>query len=690
MTPISSLDTRYRRARADPDGVLLAGAVEAGVRFRWAGADLVVDRLERLPAPSQVLLAQRLGAITERLTPHSPDAGANGTPLEQLGIEAIEVITDGARAREVCRALPAEVGLDIETEARPGYAVAWPWLAITKKGLLAKYQPKPRDDTALNPRKARPRLVQVYDGAGTVYVFDLHHVSLEDLAELWSRRLWIHNSAFEITMLGAQGVSLPSTVDTMQMAGLLLGCAIGSRRLENVSEQILSVSISKTEQLSDWSAPRLSPAQVEYAAIDAAAAYRAGRVMNGMLDEQRRRCFRLQNAAVPVAAKMKLAGLPFARDVHLKTIERWELELADKRARFLELTGEAPPARHKVGAWIEANLPAEEIEWMPRTPKTGAVSAKSDLLKYLAHHAEIRPLLDVLKARKRLESFGHKLIELIDPATGRIYPDYMTCGAKTGRLTSSHPNGQQFPDDMRGAIRARDGYLLVSGDLVQIELRVFAELADEQVMREVFATGGDIHRRTAAWVTGVPEKEIGDDDPRRKGAKAVNFGIVFAAGPRTIRASARSKFDLDMSIEEATTAKAAVMRAYPAIGPYQQRQADLGLNARVIHSKAGRPLRADWAKNSELKFTTCSNFPVQSSAADILLRSMALLDRKLVGLDAQLILSVHDELVVEVAEDVAEEVKQLLVDTMTRAFSEFFPGAPALGLFKVKIAVEWS
>jgi DNA polymerase I len=333
-------------------------------------------------------------------------------------------------------------------------------------------------------------------------------------------------------------------------------------------------------------------------------------------------------------------------------------------------------------------LPAEELAWMPRT-KAGRLSARGDLLKYLAHHEEIRPLLRVLWARKRLENFGHSLIELVDPHTGRIYPDYLTCGAKSGRLTSSQPNGQQMPQDARAAIVAPAGRVLVCGDLDQIELRVFAELAGEQVMRAVFAAGGDIHKRTAASIAGVPEEEIDKGDLRRKAAKAVNFGIVYAAGPRTIRASAWSKFDIDMSLEEASAAKAAVLRVYPAIYPYQQRQSELGLSARVIHSVAGRPLRADWEKNAELKYTTCSNFPVQSSAADVLLRSMALLDRALVGLDAQLILSVHDELVIEAAEDDAEEAKQRLAGTMTRAFTEFFPNAPSAGLVDAKIVRSW-
>ena len=145
-----------------------------------------------------------------------------------------------------------------------------------------------------------------------------------------------------------------------------------------------------------------------------------------------------------------------------------------------------------------------------------------------------------------------------------------------------------------------------------------------------------------------------------------------------------------MSPEEAERRRAAVLRAYPAIYPYQQRQAELGLNARVIHSMAGRPLRADWEKNAELKYTTCANFPVQSSAADIMLRSMVLLDRALAGLDAQLILSVHDELVVEAAEDVAEEAGKRLIDAMAQAFSEFFPNAPFAGLVDVRVVRSWS
>ena len=192
------------------------------------------------------------------------------------------------------------------------------------------------------------------------------------------------------------------------------------------------------------------------------------------------------------------------RATHLETIARWETELAEERERFIALTGEQPPAAHKVGPWVEARLPPKELAWMPRT-KSGALSARGDLLKHLAHHEEIRPLLRVLWAARRLQKFGYVLLEAVDPITGRIYPDYLTCGAKTGRLTSSRPNGQQLPQDGRSAVTAPPERRLVCGDLDQVELRVLAELAGDDAMRAVFAAGGDVHKRTASLVAGVPE-----------------------------------------------------------------------------------------------------------------------------------------------------------------------------------------
>ena len=197
---------------------------------------------------------------------------------------------------------------------------------------------------------------------------------------------------------------------------------------------------------------------------------------------------------------MRLTGCPFVAG----DPPRDDQALGDRARRgarrFKEITGEEPPARDKVGRWLEAHLPAEEIAWMPRT-ENGAVSARSDLLKHLAHHEEIRPLLRVLRSDKRLRSFGHKLIEAISPVTGRVHPDFML-GTKTGRLACSAPNFQQLPPDVRPAIMAPDGKLLVVADYSQIELRVLAELSGDDALRQEFDQGGDVHRAAAAAIAG--------------------------------------------------------------------------------------------------------------------------------------------------------------------------------------------
>jgi DNA polymerase I len=110
-------------------------------------------------------------------------------------------------------------------------------------------------------------------------------------------------------------------------------------------------------------------------------------------------------------------------------------------------------------------------------------------------------LLRVPRSDKRLRSFGHKLIEAISPVTGRVHPDFML-GTKTGRLACSAPNLQQLPADVRPAIVAPAGRLLVVADYAQIELRVLAELSGDDVLHAEFANGGDVHRAAAAAIAG--------------------------------------------------------------------------------------------------------------------------------------------------------------------------------------------
>jgi DNA polymerase I len=303
-------------------------------------------------------------------------------------------------------------------------------------------------------------------------------------------------------------------------------------------------------------------------------------------------------------------------------------------------------------------------------------------LKHLAHYEEIRPLLRVLRSDKRLRAFGHKLLEAISPITGRVHPDFML-GTKSGRLACSAPNFQQLPADVRPAIVAPAGRLLLCADYAQVELRILGELSGDEDLRKEFCRGGDVHRAAAAAIAGIPVEQVTAE--QRKAAKAIVFGTVYGSGAGGIRATAWANFDVDLTLEEAGAAREAFLNRYSGVRAYQHHQADLADATGVVHSVLGRPLKAEW-EGGRLKYTQAVNFPIQSSASDCMLIAMAKVGRVLPG---AMVLQVHDELVLEVPEDQAEDTARQLDACMVEAFAELFPDAPTAGLVSTAIVMVW-
>jgi hypothetical protein len=218
-----------RRARLDPVAKLLAAADQAGVEFRWEGRVLRVAGAAGLHPDDQELLRAHAAEIKARLAGPEDDAD----PCEEWGVE-VQLVTDATTAEAIVAGLPPSIGIDIETAPRKGFtAVEQPWLRITRRGTPYNDQPSSSDSIGLDPYRAEPRTVQVYDPAArVVFVFDLRSVPLEALAGLWSRRLVSHNAAFELAMLARRCVHPTDVIDSMQLVGLCLGCAPGTRKLE--------------------------------------------------------------------------------------------------------------------------------------------------------------------------------------------------------------------------------------------------------------------------------------------------------------------------------------------------------------------------------------------------------------------------------------------------------------------------
>jgi DNA polymerase I len=669
-----------RRARKDPIARLIAAASAAGVRFRISGATLVVDGTAALHPDDQALLRAYVPDIRARLEPPEPTVDL----LELLDVE-VEVVTDAERARAILGALgDGACGFDIETAPQVGNG-SRPWIKVTKSGYRAVHQDKDTDKAGLDPLRARPRLASLFVPAvRTVYVFDLMRVPVELLKALEDHAVYIHNAPFDVMMLAAQGVHLRNTFCTLQMARLALGAERGGLRLSEVAAAFLDgIEIPKDAQVSDWSAERLSARQIRYAAADAVVAYRIARPIWDTLDAGARRAFKVGTAIVVPVAAMRLLGIPFDGEIHTATIARWEHAYVEASARFVELTGEqVPPAGVQRSKWLEARMPADMLSWWPRV-ENDLLRTRSADLERLAAVPEIRPLLDVIHWDKRLRAFGRKLLDRIS-TDGRLRMDFKPAATKTGRCSCSNPNLQQLPRDVRNSVVAKPGRLLVVADYNQIELRIAAELSGDEGMRQVFRDNVDMHRLNAAAFAGIAPEDV--SDALRNTAKRIGFGTLYGSGARGLVASAWSMYRIEISEAEAQTYKNAFYARYPRLRQWQNETAEAARSTGVVRSVLGRPLRVEW-ENGELRWTTTCNFPVQSSAADVMLVAMAKVADALPG---ALILQVHDELVLEVPEDEAEQAAAVLDAWMVAAFAELFPGAPLAGLVKVAICKSWS
>jgi DNA polymerase I len=593
--------------------------------------------------------------------------------------------------RGVIAGLPCTIGLDLETCALPEYQPPRRPLVITKGGTVRVHQPKTETSRlGLDPIRGRIRIVSVFDPeANKAWLFDLDYMPMEALTELWLRRLVIWNASFDLAFLDAAHV-YPGWVDGMQLAGLVYGCRPGtwnkpgSRALESAAHQTLGIALDKVMQTSDWSAPYLSDRQKIYAGADSAVAYKATLVLREMLNDSALPALRLQSASARATARMRLKGLPFNSATHRATIARWQTERDEAHEAFIAATGAAPPGHPRaLAAWLEERLDPVILSTLERTP-TGQLSTKSTVLERLAYLPEIRPLMRLRWTEHRLHAFGESLIEAQHPVTGRIHADFMHCAAKSGRLLCRTPNVQQLEEDSRHAVEAPPGTLLVWADLSQIEARVEAELAPDPELRAVFVDGRCVHCITAAATHGVPESTIArEDDSRRDAAKPIVYGTIYGAGPARLAATAFKEYKIELTLEQARHAKHAFLNRFPGVANYQVRMSQ----EPIVYSIAGRPLRPEWEKQSEVSYCQRISFPTQGGATDILLTAMIMVDRYL---PHTMVLSLHDELVLEVPEDAAEQVRDTLVEIMVDACLRWFPDMPTRGLCQAKIGRIWT
>lgn len=289
----------------------------------------------------------------------------------------------------------------------------------------------------------------------------------------------------------------------------------------------------------------------------------------------------------------------------------------------------------------------------------------------------IDDILEYRQVTKLRSTYAVALVDVADE-NARVHTDFKQALTATGRLSSADPNLQNIPvrtkmgRELRRCFIAEDGYVLVDADYSQIELRLLAHISGDYHMIETFKNREDIHRMTAAAVFGIPEDEVTEE--QRKRAKAVNFGIVYGISGFSLAK------DIGTSVPEATKYIRSYMMNYPSVEIYLEQVVEQAKKDGYTTTPMGRrryipELSASNGMLRQFGKRVAMNAPIQGAAADIMKLAMIRVHDALKnkGLDARIVMQVHDELVIETNENIVTQVKKIVKEEMENAVTLSLP-----------------
>lgn len=502
----------------------------------------------------------------------------------------------------------------------------------------------------------KPLALAVSKNIDALYVSDgegLYTCPLSDkgLAEFLSGRPFVtHDAKHLYHTLHSAGLPIPKiTFDTM-LAGYVI----------NPSE-------------SDYNAPKLTVQYLDTVIPDgaheaslAAAAARLYPVLRDKVadDGMERLYYEIELPLAEVLFRMEVRG--FCVDVD--GLNEYGAMLGQMCEQYMENIYAA------AGVCFNVNSPKQLGDVLFDTLGLPCPSAKRStnaevLEKLLPYHPIISDILEYRQVAKLKSTYTDGLVKVAGEDR-RIHSSFNQTVTATGRLSSTEPNLQNIPirtelgRNLRKYFIAKDeNYVLIDADYSQIELRLLAAISGDETMTEAFKNGTDIHTVTASEVFRVPKEAVTPE--MRKRAKAVNFGIVYGIGDYSLA------MDIGVTKKQAGEYIDSYLKTYPAVSAYLQNIVKTAKADGYVTTLYGRrryipELTASKKMLIAFGERVAMNSPIQGSAADIIKAAMVKLENELTssGLDARLILQVHDELIVECHRDCMEEVKEILKRVM--------------------------
>ncbi|MDG2096679.1 MAG: DNA polymerase I [Paracoccaceae bacterium] len=484
------------------------------------------------------------------------------------------------------------------------------------------------------------------------------------------------NIKYDMKILSRYNIDIFPIDDTMLLSYALNGGA-HNHGMDSLSSRYLDHSPISIKSLlgsgkSAITFDQLSIAEaVDYAAEDADITLRLWKLFKPLLHKSRvTKVYEiLERPLVSVLAEMEQNGIKVDRD----TLSRMSNSFAQKMAGLEDEIFKAAGRSFNVGSPKQlGEILFDEME-IPggKKGKTGAYATGADVLEDLIVEGYDFPskVLDWRQLSKLKSTYTDALQDHINVDTGRVHTSYSMAGTSTGRLSSTDPNLQNIPirtEDgrrIREAFICDEGSVLLSLDYSQIELRILAQIADIDSLKEAFYQGQDIHALTASQMFDVPLDKM--DPMIRRQAKAINFGIIYGISGYGLARNLR------IPRKEAQAFIEKYFERFPGIKDYMESTVSFAKENGYVQTLFGRRIhtpeintrgpQAGFSKRAAI------NAPIQGTAADIIRRAMIKMPGMIKQLPAKMLLQVHDELLFEVRKDAVDETISIVKDVMETA-----------------------
>ena len=611
---------------------------------------------------------------------------------------------------------PSTVAIDTETTPYSRYIAELRAIINGKEAdELAKKPGKTSKRVIKNPapKKEKPlpflsvhsneiRLLQiswVTENEVNTYIFDIFKLGrnlrlFSPILENPSVNKLFYNAKFDLNMLRRSGVNVVKPVsDIMVMFGVCYNGVLpeAGLNLANAYNTIIKpltpmTKETKTEgQRSDWGAETLTELQLEYAGRDTEVLLEMFPILQGMLRKMKLTHIvnRIEMPAMWATADMEYRGIPIDAEV-FKTMR------TDLEPQVKEYESRVQAVFEAVGVPnVNLNSPKQVIEAFKALGITVTGRSRSVLLT--VDHPVIMDMLQYYEKFKLL-GFVKSLPTFIDPATKRIHCSIKLLGARTGRTSCVSPNLQQIPrsDELRGFIKADEGYDIIVCDYSQIEIVIATEITKDATLIKAFNEGVDVHKITASMILNKPIEEVKKSD--RQLAKAVNFGWLYGMGAAKLVIYGKDSFGVVMTLEQAQDYRSKFFETYPGLKAWHNEcSSEIKYhNPEYVETLSGRKRLFDPSPFSPnaIRFTSYVNTQDQGTGGDITKRALCLCAIAFEGTGVNVILQVHDEIVIESPKSKSEWAKATLERCMIEAGKEFIHSIPVA--VEAKIASTWA